>query len=409
MGLSMIKEAYLLFFVKVITAFLGFAVTALVARELTDVEVGSYFLLLSLINILIPFSIAGLGYNIIKIEGGFGECFSFAFVFIVLSSFFISLIVVFFYYLGFFLAEVDNLYWFISPLIIINCLSDFLSYAYQRARKAWLGGFLLVMLRQLLMIIMLFSSDNIDLNDLLQYSIWSGVLSLLVSCYFIRKIVSISFPSINKGFTYLKQSNTFMYNHIMAAINGSIIPVLLGIISTSSNVAYFTIALKVASLTSFVLIPLNRVVAPRFSKNFNANDFVGLKNTSRLSSKLAIFLTVPLVGFMFIFSQPILSYFGESYLDRSLVVLYIMLIGQLINGLSGSVGWLLQMSNNEKLYRNISLVNIILSIILAYLLIPYMGAVGAAITYSFSLIFMNVVSYFYVKKILNINIYKFWS
>ena len=69
------------------------------------------------------------------------------------------------------------------------------------------------------------------------------------------------------------------------------------------------------------------------------------------------------------------------------------------------VGFLLNMTGNEKDMRNISILTGSLSIIMGYLLILHFGVTGAAISVSAALIFQNLLAAFYVRKRLGINVF----
>jgi O-antigen/teichoic acid export membrane protein len=60
-------------------------------------------------------------------------------------------------------------------------------------------------------------------------------------------------------------------------------------------------------------------------------------------------------------------------------VLSILAIGQFVNVITGSVGYLLTMCGYERLQRNNFAVCAVLSVLLNVLLVPRMGAIGAAI------------------------------
>lgn len=406
----MYKEATLLLLVKVLIALLGFTVTAIIARTFSSDDVGTYFLLLSLVNFIIPLSLAGLGYQIIKLGSSNGDCIAFSIVFVLVSSIFIGLLLLTLNYFGLFFSNVmtKELMQLFVPLLIINCLADYLSYLFQSIKRAWLGSITLILIRHVILILLLSWSDIVLLKELFQCLFIAGGVSLIISFYYLSRVIEIRFSNLDFSIKYVKDSIDFMINHLMATINGSFLPIMIGIISSQSQLAYFAIALRVVSLSSFIMIPLNRVVAPRYSESFNKGELNEFHEIARFSSRLAALLTVPLIGGLFVFSEYILAFFGDSYIEESLLILQIMLLGQFFNCMSGSVGWLLQMTNNEKLYRNISLYNLLFTFLLALLLVHYFGGIGAGIAYSFSLFFMNTVSFYYVKKIFNINIYKIW-
>ena len=77
-------------------------------------------------------------------------------------------------------------------------------------------------------------------------------------------------------------------------------------------------------------------------------------------------------------------------------------LAQLINVATGSVGFLLNMTGHEKLMRNIALFCNFLGLLGFWLLVPPLGPIGAAIALAFILITQNLVSLFYVWRVLGI-------
>jgi O-antigen/teichoic acid export membrane protein len=81
-----------------------------------------------------------------------------------------------------------------------------------------------------------------------------------------------------------------------------------------------------------------------------------------------------------------------------------MIISQFINVSTGSVGYLLMMSGNEKLLRNNIFIIAILNIILNIILVPRYGIYGAVIASGVSLTVQNMISLVIVRIKLN-----FWT
>jgi O-antigen/teichoic acid export membrane protein len=95
--------------------------------------------------------------------------------------------------------------------------------------------------------------------------------------------------------------------------------------------------------------------------------------------------------------------FGKEFIAGT-GVLYILLLGQLSNTFSGSLALILQMTGNEKVFRNILTLGLIINVLLNIILIPRIGMIGAAIASAISLIVWNVLSLIYIKRT-----FSFWT
>ena len=88
-------------------------------------------------------------------------------------------------------------------------------------------------------------------------------------------------------------------------------------------------------------------------------------------------------------------------------LLQVLVLGQFVNAATGSVGFLLAMTGNERSMRKAMLIAGILAIFMSFLLVPLYGVMGAAISTALAVAFQNLLAAWYVSKRLRFNI--FWS
>ncbi len=174
-------------------------------------------------------------------------------------------------------------------------------------------------------------------------------------------------------------------------------------------IGYFLSNPEIVTIYKYIaLIPLSLLFLPRV---FMTTDFVkitenifdtkDIKEYIKSYSLLFLIRSICVILFSFVFSNYILSYFGESFTRHkpSFMVLIIGVCGILIfRGLFGNL-----LSAIGKAYANywISLIAIFLNIFLNYFLIPRYGIFGAAITSASLMWFTGILStmlfFFYYK------------
>lgn len=165
----------------------------------------------------------------------------------------------------------------------------------------------------------------------------------------------------------------------------------LGIWSTNEEIGIFNIANRTAALTSFALMAVNSIAAPKFASLYNKGEFEVLGATTRKSTLLiTIFASPALIAFIF-FPSWILSLFGPQFKEGALL-LSILALGQFINAITGSVSYLLIMSGHEKQLRNIVGFCAALCIILNIFLIPAYGVIGAAMAVAITQAAKNIIA-----------------
>ena len=176
---------------------------------------------------------------------------------------------------------------------------------------------------------------------------------------------------------------------------------LLGIWATSAEVGIYGAATRLAILVSFLLVTLNNVIAPKFAELYARGDIAAMGQTARRSAAILIVLVGPLFIGLFFFSTEVMQLFGKEFGAGS-VMLSVLLLGQLVNVITGSVGFLLMMSGNECSSRDITIGAALLQLVLVLLLAPKMGGLGAAIASATAMAVMNLVTVYVVYKKLGI-------
>lgn len=198
-----------------------------------------------------------------------------------------------------------------------------------------------------------------------------------------RTILSISLPML--------MTATMMF---LIAQTGVLI---LGMFRTEAEVGYYAIAVKLATLTAFVLQAVNSIAGPKFSELFYSNKLDELFHVAKKSAKLIFFTSSPILIGLIVLGKPILSMvFGREF-SIAYPALVLLVIGQFINSISGSSGIFMNMTGNQNVFRNIMIIAAGLNIGLNLLLIPHFGMNGTAIAAMISLCIWNITTLTYIK------------
>jgi O-antigen/teichoic acid export membrane protein len=171
---------------------------------------------------------------------------------------------------------------------------------------------------------------------------------------------------------------------------------MLSYYTTAAEVGIYSAALKVAAITSISLMAINSIAAPKFVQFYTNNDMKGLAQIAQQSTKLILFTSLPILILIFIAPEWLMGLFGNEF-TAGVAVLLLMGIAQFVNAFSGSVGYIMQMTDNQKTFQNVILVAAVLNIVLNYLLIPKYGINGAAFASMVSMIFWNVTLVLIIK------------
>ena len=182
--------------------------------------------------------------------------------------------------------------------------------------------------------------------------------------------------------------------------------VLLGVWSDSSLVSIYGTAARTASLTSFILMAMISIVAPKFAALYARGDLENLGSLARNVARLGILVASIVILPLLLVPSWVLGIFGPEF-AAGRTVLIILALGQFVNVATGPVGFLLLMTGHEKVQRNNSILSAALNVFLGAILVPAYGITGAAVATASILAFKNLNTVRLVYKHLGIQVWSF--
>ena len=197
--------------------------------------------------------------------------------------------------------------------------------------------------------------------------------------------------------------NLLITNSVLALARHGDKIVLVYFLSTF-ELGIYSVTLTIAAFIPLVLTSVNSIFSPIISQLHSQNKLNDLEHYFQLSGRYIFLLSFPLMVFIFLFSKPIMSLFGNDFIQGS-VLLSLIVIGQFINVSMGSVGLMLQMTGLEKPMRNISIITSIVSFLLYFVLISKWGLVGLGVVYIFNILLQNIACTYILNKHLNIYLF----
>jgi len=257
-----------------------------------------------------------------------------------------------------------------------------------------------------ILLILLIHGGNNALQLSLLWLITVLVLSVTASAYFFKNFLGVT-AKYRPFRELLLPAIPLWWMQMLQVFQIFGIPLMLGMFVTSSEVAWFYAAMKIATLVSLILTVVNISIAPEFSIHSRSGNQAELEKISKRAVMLTLLLASPV--FLIIFSVPswLLSFFGHDFINAT-TSLRVLAIGQLVAISTGPVGYLLMMTNNEKRVSQTASINALLLIILCIVLLPTYGINGAAYAITLSMIVVNLLNVFWVQRELQFNPMIFW-
>ena len=229
--------------------------------------------------------------------------------------------------------------------------------------EAYLLGFLLLSLFSSIRVYMLFKkidkpNDKSESFTITEIFKTSSPMALSAIAYFIMQSIDIIILSIYEGF---------------------------------DQIAYYSVSVKLAMLTTLALMSVNIVIAPRIAEIYENQNMQKLQMLIKHSTRIIFLISICVLSVLFFFSEEILGLFGQGYVIANNALLF-LLAAQFFNALSGPGAIYLNMTGRQKTLNKISVSALIINISLNFYLIPTQGINGAAIATLVSLIIWNTIA-----------------
>ncbi|MFB2939484.1 flippase [Aerosakkonemataceae cyanobacterium BLCC-F154] len=164
---------------------------------------------------------------------------------------------------------------------------------------------------------------------------------------------------------------------------------MLGSFVGVAAVGIYSPASKTALWVSFVLQAINIVVAPAFAILHTQGDRAELQKVISTVTVWIFWSSIAIGLTLIVFAKPLLAIFGPEFTEAHWA-LKILVIGQLVNALSGSVGNLLSMTGYQNQLMLVSGCTALINLVLNAIAIPIWGTVGAALTTAVTLSIWNI-------------------
>ncbi|MFT7008480.1 MAG: O-antigen/teichoic acid export membrane protein [Colwellia sp.] len=244
-------------------------------------------------------------------------------------------------------------------------------------------------------------SSALEALNLLFYAVCGTVfLSFIVTKMKLMITFTAPEPIKRSGIIELYHTSRVLFVSSLASLISQQFAVLILARSVSlSEVGIYSVAIKVSMLMSYPLFVLNAITAPKYAALFSQGKMQGFRHLAWITTKSLIVIATLLFTGVAIFSKEIVSLFGEHYLAAA-PILIILAAGQWFNLATGSVVSILVMTGYEKIHRRNSLFAAVMTIVTMFFCVPIYGIWAAAWLTAIIMALFNLVSLFFVSRLI---------
>lgn len=262
-----------------------------------------------------------------------------------------------------------------------------------------------VLMGLIVIIFLLLIDDKLKARHIMAAHLASVIFVTLIGAFFLHKHLPEKIRGTKPVFCstkWLKVSLPLLLVASMHIVLKRTDIVMLGALKGSEQAGIYSVASRIADIVIFALLSINSILAPMFSEMYHTGQKQQLQKTIKIAAWIIFVFTLGVSILLIIFGKSILSLFGLEF-TTAFVPLLILLFGQIVNSLSGSVGLMISMSGRQNILGLIISSSAVANILFNFLLIPFFGMTGAAISTAVTMIIRNIIMLIYVRTQLGIN------
>lgn len=232
------------------------------------------------------------------------------------------------------------------------------------------------------------ASDTAMWATLIIYGLVFALLSAILR-RIVPKSVLHAAPAY-RGHEWFRATLPFMVISGMHVVMSHSDILMLGMMRDTTEAGIYSAAARVAGVVLLPLMLANMVVAPYVSHAHDQSDRFELQTSLRNAMRVVCALGALLALVILSLSAWILGLFGPEFVaGRSTTG--ILVVAQLVNVLSGSVGMLLSMTGHATSAAGALVLGAVLNVILNLIMIPRFGMEGAAMATGISIVVWNLL------------------
>ena len=239
-----------------------------------------------------------------------------------------------------------------------------------------------------------------DSSDVLQYGfivVIGSVGSNIFNIIRLHKFISLRTASKCDKIQHIKPILILFAFSATTTIYNSLATVMIGFLSTNSEIGFYTTAVKIKNLLVGVITVVSSVLLPRATyllKHDKKDEFIELiRNTFNFN----LLISIPISAFCILEAKNIILIIaGDAFLS-SIPIMQIIMPAVIFIGLTNVIGIQLFLPINKEIYVFIStLTGAIVDIILNFVFIPKYGAFGAAIATMMAELSVLIIQYIFL-------------
>lgn len=256
-------------------------------------------------------------------------------------------------------------------------------------------GLMIIAVLTLIMV----ETETQTIHQFLFLGISLNLILLVIVFLLTRRLFSSNSPDKNESVNISelpKYSLPIWLSSVMQSAARSSDRILLGVLSSISQVAIYGAGFTVSILFAFPLKAMGPVFQPYIVEYYTNKDFASINKLYNTMVRWSALFVIPAFGGLLCFGDQLILIFGDGFGD-AYPVMIVLSFAQMVSTIAGLAGTLLNMTEKQADHAWINSYGFVIAIGLNVLLIPRFGAMGAAIGTGVTILITNV---FRVRKLM---------
>jgi O-antigen/teichoic acid export membrane protein len=408
-------------FVKILGASMAFGTNVLLARLMGTAQYGIYVYALAWVNVLALLCQFGMNTTLLRYVSSYnakGEwgllrgliTRSVQYVFSISMLIGVLSVITIFFLEKTIGKEQAITFWLaflLLPFLSLNGLRSESLLAFKRVIKAALPDSLIRPLAISILSIVMWVAiqKNLSASQVMLFNVAAAVLAFTVGTIWLRRALPPQFHTISPAYSereWMKVSIPLLLVNGMHLVLNQTDVLMIGIFVGTKQAGIYSVASSIAGLAAFGAASVNTIVAPTISEYHSTQRHKELQRLMALAARGIFSFTIVTILCLSLLGKHVLSVFGGEFVS-GVVPMGVLLVGYAVKAFAGSGGYVMTMTGHQNQYAVLIVAVALSNIIFNAILIPAMGATGAAIATTISISIWEFIVLIYVKVKLNID------
>jgi O-antigen/teichoic acid export membrane protein len=219
------------------------------------------------------------------------------------------------------------------------------------------------------------------------------IIALVMTLYFAHRLFPLNRPfnTSRRDFREIFRFSFPLYlSRLLNQFGGSFETLVLGFLGIVADVGVYSTILRLSAIGNMFFSALRKISIPLISELYSQGKYEELARLYQTTTKWTLTFNLPIFLTFVAFSRPLLSIFGQDFTVGA-AGLIVLAAAALFNASTGACGTVINMTGHSKVSLVNSIVYLLTTIALDFLLIPRWHLMGAAVAGGLTIVVNNTL------------------